>query len=81
MTTIADFKNLFVGLPDDTPILIYNSECVISDCAPRVEDMTIAGDDEYYWRGKVDEEEITEEGFESSNTVVRKAIWINGDEP
>ena len=80
MTTIADFKKLFEGLPDDTPILVFNEECIISDCSPSIEDTTFAGDN-YYWRGPIDDEDIRDEGYDPKSVTKRKAIWINGDEP
>jgi len=81
MTTIADFKKLFEGLPDDTPILVQNSECVISDCSPFVEVTTFAGDESYYWHGVPDEDELHDAGYDSNNVIAKKAIWINGEEP
>jgi len=81
MTTIADFKKLFKGLPDDTPILVYNSELVIADCSPTVEATAIAADESYFWRDNPEDEELEEEGYDPKTVTTRKCIWINGDEP
>ena len=82
MTTIADFRKLFEGLPDDTPILVFNEECVISDCSPHVEETVIAGDMEYYWRSDdMSDDDVAAEGYDPKLVTKRKAIWINGDEP